>query len=61
MVAPASQFHTRTNIRDRSLDNFHGDANFKPANSHSSTMGPRINQDFSDEVPPLETVYRIPN
>ena len=26
-----NKFHTKTNIRDRSIDNVHGDANFVPA------------------------------
>lgn len=55
-------------MRDRSLDNFHGDANFQP----QSTMIPSRRQsrrggagasaeEELDDVPPLESVYRTPN
>jgi hypothetical protein len=46
-----NQFHTRTNIRDRSLDNWHGDADF------AQTMNQRrfnAGEDDDDLPPPLE-------
>ena len=33
-----NQFHARTNIRDRSVENVHGDANFLPNNSRTPNI-----------------------
>ncbi|TNV85863.1 hypothetical protein FGO68_gene2314 [Halteria grandinella] len=65
---PAQNYHTRVNVRDRSLDNFHGDANFQPSNTIGASRrgnrrgGAGANEDEElDDVPPLESVYRTPN
>jgi len=59
------QYHAKVNIRDRSLDNIHGDANFVPPGRPEpptirrvpSRGGPNVDD---DEPPPLEQVYRTP-
>lgn len=37
MILSPQKHHTKTNIRDRSLDNFHGDADFK-SNPHQASV-----------------------